>query len=374
MTLEHHKNKKISILLPDLVIGGAEKLNVNLANHWVKQGISVEFVLMRGDGDLLDVVDKSVSIHVLGVSNIRGSIIPLVKYLLNVRPDSILAGLWPLTSAVLISWLISGKIGRLYLVEHNHLSISTYKESGVSYYVLSTVLRLTHRFASGVIAVSQGVKKDLCRSALLSDKQVEVIYNPAAKGISNASVLDRSNEIWRDESRVRILAAGTLTSQKDFKTLIYAFSRIYASLNAQLIILGDGPLRQKLSSLVDKLGMNHCVDLPGFVVDPDPWFYSADLFVLSSRWEGFGNVIVEALEFGLSVVSTDCPSGPAEILDDGKYGKLVPVGDSDKLAKAIVEVVNTPFNSSDLKKRACDFSIDKISTKYLEYIRIYESR
>jgi len=358
----------ISIVLPHLGVGGAERLNVELANDFIKKGFSVEFVLMRRAGELMELVDPRVSFYILNTDKIRNSIMPLAVYLRKKHPNIILAGLWPLTSAAVFSWIISGKVGNLYLVEHNHLSISTKEQSSTPFYYLSTLLSLTHRFASGIIAVSKGVKKDLCRAALLSGKKVKVIYNPAAKGVRNEIFSNNPKQLWGDNFKIRILAVGSLTKQKNFETLIAAFSIIQATLHAKLIILGEGTLRNKLLNLIDQLDLHHCVDLPGLVIDPSPWYYSADVFVLSSKWEGFGNVIVEAFEHGLPVVSTDCPSGPAEILENGKYGNLVSVGDKEALAESIIDAVNNPIDSDILKQRANDFSVKKISNEYIKYI------
>ena len=247
----NEKKRVISIVLPDLTIGGAERQCVELANDFVKKGFSVEFVLMRHAGELLELVDQSVSFYILNTDKIRNSIIPLAVYLRKKHPSIILATWWPLTSVAVLSWIISGKVGNLYLVEVNHLSVSSKKESGIPFYYLSTLLRLTHRFASGIIVSSKGVKKDLCRVALLSDKKVKVIYNPSAKGIQNEIFSNNLSQLWGDSFKIRILAVGNLTKQKNFETLIAAFSTIHATLNAKLVIIGDGPLRNKLSNLID---------------------------------------------------------------------------------------------------------------------------
>ena len=135
------------------------------------------------------------------------------------------------------------------------------------------------------------------------------------------------------------------------------------------MILGEGDLRPAMERQIAELGLQDRVALPGFFQDPYPWFRSADLFVLSSDWEGFGNVIVEALECGVPVVSTDCPSGPAEILENGRYGRLVPVGDVDALANAIIVTLHETPDRQALMNRAKDFSVDKISDEYLSYFR-----
>ena len=160
---------------------------------------------------------------------------------------------------------------------------------------------------------------------------------------------------------------GTLKEQKDHRTLIRAFARLSRDFNAKLTILGEGPLRAGLESLIAELGLQSRVSMPGFVVDPYPWLRSADLFVLSSQYEGFGNVIVEALECGVPVVSTDCPSGPAEILENGRYGRLVPVDDVVALATAMSASLAELHDREKLMKRATAFSVRNISDQYLSY-------
>ena len=163
------------------------------------------------------------------------------------------------------------------------------------------------------------------------------------------------------------ISAGRLTRQKDFPTLLKAFQIVKAQLpNAKLVILGDGEDRNELEKLAQELENQNSVDLPGFVKNPFAMIARADAFILSSRWEGFGNVIVEALACGTPVISTDCPSGPAEILGNGAYGTLVPVGDAQSLAQAMLREIAVPTPRNKLRDRANDFSIEKIVPEYLE--------
>ncbi|WP_246191668.1 glycosyltransferase [Pseudoxanthomonas gei] len=163
-----------------------------------------------------------------------------------------------------------------------------------------------------------------------------------------------------------ILTVGTLKAVKNHAFLIEAFSRLPTKLNATLCILGEGQLRSEIEKIVESKGLIGRVLLPGFRTDTTPWYRRADIFVLSSRHEGFGNVIVEALAQGIPVVSTDCPSGPREILCDGKYGRLVPVGDVDAFASAMLAGLKEVSGSEILKERARDFSVGKIADEYLD--------
>lgn len=360
---------KILLLLPNLIGGGAERLTVNLANDWVDRGYDVELILMQRRGELLPLLSPKIVIVDLGVDRIHKTINLLRKHFALSPPSVILAAMWPLTSATVFAWLLSGRKGRLFLSDHTVLSISRIHEHHVSLTYLRGLVGMTYRFATGIIAVSEGVKTDLCRLGRLRETKVKVIYNPTATSISpHREDLQVRNDLWGAGFKYHILSVGTLKVQKDHQTLIKAFARISPELNAKLTILGEGVLRPQLETLITELGLNGRVSMPGFATDPYPWFRSADLFVLSSQWEGFGNVIVEALECGVPVVSTDCQSGPAEILDNGRFGKLVPVNDVDGLAAAMMASLVETHDREKLMNRAKMFSVNTISNQYLDYL------
>jgi glycosyltransferase involved in cell wall biosynthesis len=361
--------KAISIVLPDVRAGGAERLHINLANEWAARGLAVELVLLRAHGELLPLLGPKVSVAPLGVNRIRSAIVPLAAYLRRTRPQVVLAAMWPLTSASVLAWILAGKRSRIYVSDHNQLSLSCVQELGVSLRYLKTSMRFTYRIANGVIAVSRGVKDDVCRLGMLVDSQVKVIWNPAATGVSPHRIEQSECErLWGSGFSRRILSVGVLKPQKDHETLIRAFARIPQNQATKLVILGEGPMRAKLLALVKELDLQEHVSLPGFVSDPFPWLRSADLFVLSSRWEGFGNVLVEALECGVPIVSTNCLSGPAEILENGRYGKLVPVRDPEALAAAMVQSLAETHDQALLMSRAREFTVSKISEQYLAYM------
>lgn len=360
---------KITIVLPDLGGGGAERLHVCLANDWVAMGFCVEFVLMRKEGALLPLLASVVSVTDLSVYRIRDVISPLAAHLRISRPQVVLAAMWPLTSAVVFSWVLSGRVGKLFLSDHEILSLAYIDQRRAKSIYVRNLIRFTYPLASGVVAVSRGVMEDLCLLGNLSISKVRVIYNAAATDISSRRESPMvQDKLWGTGFDRHILAVGRLSAEKDHATLIRAFSMLPTEINAKLIILGEGPLRAKLTALVAQLGLGDRVSLPGFTTEPFPWFRSADLFVLSSRWEGFGNVIVEAMECGVPVVSTNCPSGPAEILEDGRFGRLVPVQDPIAMAAAMVNSLNLTHDREALMRRAQDFSVRKISDQYLAYM------
>jgi glycosyltransferase involved in cell wall biosynthesis len=364
-----YRLRRIVIILPNLTGGGAERLHVNLANDWAIHGFDVEFALLRKEGELIQLLDPTISVVGLNVDRIRDAIIPLTAHLRKSRPQVVLAAMWPLTSAVVLAWVLSGRKGKLFLSDHEHLTSSYIGRARVKPSYLKNLIRFSYPFASGVIAVSRGVKEDLCDLGNLPEQKVRVIYNPAAIGIASGREVHSSTEqFWGSDVGFHVLTVGRLAPQKDHATLIKAFALLPESLNAKLVILGEGPLRAELEELVTLLHLTDRVFLPGFMMDTYPWFLSADLFVLSSLWEGFGNVIVEAFECGLPVVSTNCPSGPAEILEDGRFGKLVPANDPLALADAIADSLNMSHDKTALIRRAQDFTVRKISDEYLAYM------
>lgn len=342
---------------------------VNLANDWCARGLAVEFVLLRKQGELIPLLAPGVVVTGLGVDRIRGAIWPLATHLRKSRPEVIITAMWPLTFVAVLSWLLAGKTGRMYVSDHTVLSVSCVEELRVSPWYLAMSMRLTYGFATGVVAVSQGVKDDLCHLSGLQEGRVKVLYNPAALGVSpHREPHDVRERLWGSGFRHHILSVGALKVPKDYETMIRAFATLPNNLAAKLVILGEGPLRAHLSELVRQLGLQDRVELPGFMLDPYPWFRSADLFVLSSRWEGFGNVLVEAMECGVPVVSTDCPGGPAEILEHGRYGELVPVRNPEALGAAMMHSLSESHDREALMRRAKDFSADSVSSQYLAYM------
>ncbi len=361
------KRGKIAIVLPDLRGGGAERLHINLAKSWTQRGWQVEFVLLRAEGDLLGFLPDGATIFELGVDRIRWVLPALQRYLRSARPDVTLVAMWPLTCVGVLAWLCSGKQGRLFLSDHTQLSVACLEETLTDLRSLSLSMRLTYPLATGVIAVSKGVQADICQLSRMEARQITVIHNPAAiESTSLNGASENGDSLWGFGRGARLLSVGTLKPQKDHATLLRAFALLPEELDASLAVLGDGPLRGELSDLAQALGIHDRVRFLGFVPDPIPWFRTADVFVLSSRWEGFANVIVEALSFGVSVVSTDCPSGPSEILEDGRFGELVPVADPTRLALAIAATLTTERPKEPLIKRSRDFAVDAIAARYLQ--------
>lgn len=356
----------IAIFIPDLRGGGAERVSINLADAFTALGHRTEFVLMRAEGDFLQEAEERFSVVSLGITRVRHIPFALSQYLCEKHPDVLIANIWPLTVMSALGRFISKKKIYLLLVEHSIIS-KQYRSWGMAHMAVMRLSMISlYRSADIVAGVSTGVAKDIARLSHFSSDQVRILYNPIpVRSEPSAEAVQKAEALWNCEVSARILTVGSFKEVKNHALLLRAFALMPHG-TAKLMLLGQGQKESDLKKLVAELGIADDVIFGGFHADPAAFYHTADLFVLSSDYEGFGNVIVEALSFGLPVVSTDCPSGPAEILENGRYGRLTPVGDAPALAKAMEEALAETVDREALKRRAADFSPEKAARKYLE--------
>lgn len=355
----------ICILLPDLRLGGAEKVNLDLAYEFDNQGYNVEFLLMQAKGELLAQAQQHFLVKGFSCKRFRQVLWPLTRYLHEVQPNALLAAMWPLTGIAGIALRLSGSQTRLVVSEHTDLRHSASVE-GLERRLLSFLGPWIYKPAHTVVGVSQGVCDSIAISARLDRDKLKVIYNPVRpKPKTNIIQSDIELMHWWQSGHKQLISVGSLKPAKDYPTLLKALCILRKQVDARLLILGEGNERKNLEKLIDELGLYNAVRIPGFRPDPYPYLMKADLFILSSAWEGLGNVIIEALTCGTPVVATDCPSGPAEILDYGKYGSLVPVRDERSLANAISRALRQPHDANLLMERAKNFTPEIASMKYL---------
>lgn len=356
------------MLLPDLRPGGAERVVINLADALVRRGIPVDLVLLRAEGELLGLQDPAVRIVDLAVERIRRAVGPLVDYLRQEQPAAMLANMWPLPVMALVARWRSGVATRVVGVEHTTWSISELYGKSSKRLQITTSMRLLYRYLDGLVAVSQGAADDLARVSGRRRESIRAIHNPIVNAEPATAATAVLPDAWANGTHCKLLSVGTLKAIKDLPVLIRAFAALCKRLDARLMILGEGEQRAELEALAASLGLQERVFMPGFVVDTRDYYQAADLFVLTSRGEGFGNVLVEALHAGTPVVSTDCPSGPREILAHGKYGALVPVGDVDALTDAMQDALSRPHDHEALQRRAQDFGVNKAVDGYLDLL------
>ncbi|MDY7015310.1 MAG: glycosyltransferase, partial [Cyanobacteriota bacterium] len=298
----------------------------------------------------------------------------LVRNLRERRPSRMLAAQQQTNIAAILARQIAGIPLCLLVSQHNQLSLLAKHDRRLFVRVLPYLARLLYPRADGIVAVSKGVAEDLAELTAIPVEKLDVIYNPIVTDLLfdlARTSPDRADLMARDKPI--ILGVGRLTRQKDFPTLIRAFARVRAQLDARLIILGEGEDRPQLEQLVRDLNLTKDVFFLGYVDNSYSYMMNASLFVLSSAWEGCVTVLVEAMAVGTPVVSTDCPSSPSEILEGGKYGKLVPVGDDFQLARAMVETLNSPPDSERLKTRAMEFSVLPSAQQFLDLFESLEN-
>lgn len=341
-----NQSKRLAIYLPNLIEGGAERVLINLAAEFAKRGFPTDFVVAQGEGVFMAGFPDSVRLVELNPFHVKFgrsilSLPALVSYIQRERPVALLTGLYANIIAVWAKKL-SGVPVNLVLSEHNTLSQQRAAQSFGYRQLLPCLIRLNYPCADKIVAVSHGVADDLASTAGIAREKITVVYNP----VITPEMIEKSKEKlkhpwFKPGEPPVILAVGRLSSQKDYPLLINAFAEVRRSMPVRLLILGEGPDRNELLSLLNQLELNEDVCMPGFVQNPYPYMVNASLFVLSSRWEGLPTVLIEALYCGVPLIATDCKSGPREILGGGKYGTLLPVGDCARLASGILEALNS---------------------------------
>lgn len=383
----------LALIVRTLEGGGMQRIVLQLAEAFAKSGIRVEVVTGHGAGATTQ-VSPGISIHCLPRSNVLTSALALLKarprdalpllplltplkpdmfwrlpalieYLRTAKPDAILAAGTQSNLAAIIARAAAGITTRLVVSEHNTLSIVARRGHGLFRRAYPRLIRCFYPEADAIAAVSRGLAQDLTQTAHLPEELITLVYNPVdAEAVARVGKTLVEHPWLIDRSRPLILGVGRLHRQKDFPTLIHAFAIARKERDLRLAIVGEGSERKMLERLCHQLGVQDDVLLPGFVDNPYAWMGHASLFVLSSAWEGFAIVLLEALASGCPVISTDCPNGPREILQDGAYGTLVPIGNPEAMAEAMLATLAAPPDAACLRARAAEFSVDATVAGY----------
>ena len=393
----------VGLFFRHLEHGGIARVLTSLARALIEQGVEVDLVIGGGGGPLRGIVPDGANLvalrptggllarcavaladpgglpallrtrwHRNALPPTSQLLVPLVRYLRRRRPAALLAAsVYENLDAVRALALASTRT-RLVLSEHAALSAHLGGGGGRRFTRVVGQVRRLYPHADRIVAVSRGVAEDLRILAGLPHDLVEVIHNPVwSKELAVRATAPVADPWFAAGAPPVVLGTGRLVEQKDFPTLVRAFALVRQQQRARLVILGGAldatatrDRQAELLGLAARLGVAEDVKVPGAVPDALPYMARSALFVLSSRWEGFGNVLVEALACGTPVVSTDCPSGPAEILADGRFGRLVPVGEPAALAEAILATLASPPDPALLRDRARAFAVDLAATRY----------
>lgn len=368
---------RIALFIGSFGGGGIERVVANLARSFIDRGFDVDLLLSQTQNANLQMfgVPSAVRIIDLKSPNSLFKCFPALRHYLAEECPEILFS----TSAhqsLLALWaraLGQKKRTKIVISEHNMLSMAA-ASPALKWRMVPLFARKFYAWADGIVAVSKGVADDLAQIANLPRDRIQVIYNPIlTPGIYDRAAEQLNHPWFAPNQPPVILGAGRLETHKDFPMLIRAFALVRKTMPARLMIIGWGPDQPQLEALVQELGLVEDVEFPGYQKNPYQYMARSTVFVLSSITEGLGNVLVEAIALGTPVVSTDCMSGPSEILDNGRYGLLVPVGDERALAEAILAVltqqVNKPITLSWLNQFTVDFAVQK----YLEVFGLDES-
>jgi glycosyltransferase involved in cell wall biosynthesis len=324
---------RVALFIPNLAGGGAERVFGLLAEGLAARGIETEMVLVRAEGPRLAAVRAAVPVVDLGVDSSSRSVLPLARYLRRRRPDLLVAALGHANVvAVWARWL--GRVETAVVVTH-HISVPTDRSSSGAR-LWSALRSLFYPRADAIVAVSRDMADDLARSIGVPRDRIDVILNPVITPDLQSRGEAAVSHPWLAPGEPPVvMGVGRLERQKDFSTLVRAIALVRQQRPVRLLILGEGRERPALEALVRELGLEDDVALPGFVENPYAFLSRAAVFALSSIFEGLPTVLVEALALGTPVVSTDCQTGPREILEDGRLGRLVPIEQPEALAAAI---------------------------------------
>jgi glycosyltransferase involved in cell wall biosynthesis len=395
--------KHVAFYLDHLGGGGVQKVWLILAGTLAQRGHQVDLLLCEAEGPLVAQVPNQVRVIELspsplvaagrqfitaepkGIDPFWGLLLvatkasgtlpffpDLVRYLRSERPYALYAATPHMNLEAVRARKQADVPTRLIISDHNNLAEGHPLVSGMSRYYLPPLLRKAYRLSDAVVAVSDGVREDIAARTGLARNRIKTIYNPAVSPELHSQAEEPLDHPWfQPGAPPVILGVGRLGQAKDFPNLIRAFARVRQTRQARLVILGEAKnvrktakRRARLVELATELGVSEDLDIPGFAQNPYKYMRHAGVFVLSSRYEGLGNVLIEALASGCPVVSTDCPSGPSEILENGNYGPLVPVEDDAALAKAIESVLDNPLPRRLLRERADLFSVDQAVDQY----------
>ncbi len=402
---------RIAFLLDNLSGGGAEKVILNLAAGFSRLGHPVDLLVCKAEGVLRNSIPAGVNLIPLrSVSSARGTVaalladpagyremlstiasskklpkafryIPAISRHLRQSGTPLLVSALPKSNInAVLARRMSGTDTQVVVGAHIHLSARDAEGASRGQHRIRELRPLMRRYyhqASAVVAVSKGVEHDVRDYLGLPQKMVKTIFNPvAAREIKSLSE-EQPEHDWFDHPEIPVvLGIGRFVKQKNFPMLVRAFAKLRKKRPVRLVLLGGDDssgeqVRHKaeLEELADELGVSEDFDMPGYKENPYPYLRRASVFALSSRFEGFGNVLVEALFCGCPVVSTDCPSGPAEILRDGEFGRLVPVDDAQGMAEALDAILDEEVDGMALRARGEEFSVDRAVENYSELFR-----
>jgi len=358
----------VDFYLRALDAGGVQLSMLHLSRMLQRQGLRIRFIIQQAGGELENRVPAGVETINLEARSTSAAVVPLARLLRRDPADILVSGLIHGNIAALMAAWLAGARTRVVVTEHAPpLSLIESHRAAFRYRLLPSLMRLLYPRAAAVVAVSEGVKREL-ETMLGERKAIRVIHNPVVP--EHVDQLASAPEVLPAAMSPYLLAVGRLSVEKRFDLLLDAYARLASRVPHRLVILGEGEQRQALEAKIAALGLGDRVVMPGFVHNPYPFYAGASAVVVTSEFEGFCNVLAEALACGTPVVSTDCPFGPREILEDGRYGRLVAMNNAQALADGILATLEEQPDRDRLQRRADRFHI---SHSALAYRRLFDA-
>jgi glycosyltransferase involved in cell wall biosynthesis len=365
--------KRLGVFISFSGDGGVERMITNLCAEFANH-VHVDLLALKLGGGHASRIADTVNVIELRAQHAWTAVGEVARYLEEMRPDAMLVAKDRAGRAAIRATGRARSSVPVFIRLGTNLSAALERKDRFSRWLRVSPMRRVYPHAAGVIAVSEGVRQDTMRVTGLAPDRVHVIRNPVITPRIEAQAAEAPPHPWLvDKTAPVIMGMGRLTAQKDFATLLRAFARIQSERPSRLVLLGEGPKpgdRERHEQLARELGVAGRVLLPGFQKNPYAWLSRADLFVLSSAWEGSPNALTEALALGIPSVSTDCPSGPQEILEGGRFGPLVPVGDSETMAGAMLATLDAPLPPDRLRDAVAEYRADLSARRYLELMRL----
>lgn len=363
-----HQNL-ITIYTPILEPYGIGRMLVNHIQELRRRGLNVDILYEKNNFPTLPFTEKDITLVQVAHGGALVNLLQLSSYLRRRRPAVLRVIHKPrAVRQAVTARRLSGVDTRIFVTVHNHLSSRLLQDKSPRRQ--KRIVNKIQRYwplCDGIIAVSKGVAEDVSKLSGIDSDKIHVVHNPTVtRTLFLKAREDIQESIPGGNKTPFILSVGRLDPQKDYPTLIRAFSLIHDRVQHNLIILGEGNRRRELERLISELQLDDRVFLPGYHENPYAYMQRASLFVMSSVWEGLPNVLIEALAVGCPVVSTNCPSGPNEILENGRYGSLVPVGDADALATSIFDTLSAPTDDALLRGAVTGYTPEKSLDLYLD--------
>lgn len=364
---EQPEQRPIALLVASLGAGGAERVALNLAQAFRSGGNRVDLLVVNRSGRLQTEVPGGIRVVDLHSKRASRAVGALRRYLRTEAPAAVISFAFQANLLSVVATLGLPSKPRLVLTIHSTISEAFDRLPMFRRWTLSAATRSLYPRADAIIAVSRGAAADLVRFGVRA-RRLATIHNPVIRGDFEETVRAKADHPWLAGGGVPVIVTvGRLTRAKDHRLLLAAFQQVRRKRQARLMVVGDGELKDHLEAEAERLGVAQDVAFLGHIANPFPYMREAELFVLSSAWEGFGNALVEAMGTGTPVVATDCPHGPREILEDGKWGRLVPVGDADALTSAMLDVLRN--GGPNARDRAADFTVEAAAGRYLALLR-----